>query len=320
MLANGFYSFTEPADYEANLREAATELVTTGPGEFRAILTRVVLGQLHLIRAQEELPSISFITLRPDLLFVAFPRRFDPPPVWGGRELRSGEIVFHSRGERLHQRSAGANEKGLIALQPEHLASWSLALSGRECAEPSFARIMRPSGPNSARLFYLHRAACRLVETSPQTIAHPEVCRALEQELIHSVVSCLEPDRGPPGPSFNLRRNTIMTRFEDILVSHPERPRHTPEICVAIGVTEGILRRCCAEVLGMGPASYLRLRRLKLARTALRKSDPATTTVAAVARQYGFGELGRFAGNYRAAYGESPSTTLNARRRQDSHE
>jgi transcriptional regulator GlxA family with amidase domain len=52
------------------------------------------------------------------------------------------------------------------------------------------------------------------------------------------------------------------------------------------------------------------LRRLKRARGALRNADPATASVAEIARSGGFTELGRFAVIYRTAFGESPSTTL----------
>jgi AraC-like DNA-binding protein len=45
----------------------------------------------------------------------------------------------------------------------------------------------------------------------------------------------------------------------------------------------------------------------------LLRSDPAIATVGGVARHHGFSELGRFAVAYRAAFGESPSTTLKGR-------
>jgi transcriptional regulator GlxA family with amidase domain len=67
---------------------------------------------------------------------------------------------------------------------------------------------------------------------------------------------------------------------------------------------------CCAEFLGVSPTRYLLLRRLNKARSALRRADPSTATVAEVARNYQFLELGRFAVTYRATFGESPSTTL----------
>ena len=83
-----------------------------------------------------------------------------------------------------------------------------------------------------------------------------------------------------------------------------------PELCALIGVTERTLRSCCAEFLGISPSRYVLLRRLKRVRIALRDADPNTADVAELARYCGFTELGRFAGVYHAAFGETPSTTL----------
>ena len=85
------------------------------------------------------------------------------------------------------------------------------------------------------------------------------------------------------------------------------------EVRAATSVAERTLRVCCTEFLGMSPGSCARLRRLNLVRAALRQADPATTSIAAVARQYGFSELGRFAVVYRTVFGEMPSTTLGGR-------
>ena len=52
------------------------------------------------------------------------------------------------------------------------------------------------------------------------------------------------------------------------------------------------------------------MRRLNLVRRVLRELGPADTTVSRVAGRHGFTELGRFAGEYRALFGESPSETL----------
>ena len=60
----------------------------------------------------------------------------------------------------------------------------------------------------------------------------------------------------------------------------------------------------------MGPKRYLLLRRMNLARQALRQAAPDTTSVTDIATRFGFWQLGRFAVEYQTLFGESPSATL----------
>ena len=60
----------------------------------------------------------------------------------------------------------------------------------------------------------------------------------------------------------------------------------------------------------MGPKHYLLLRRMNLARWALRQSAPEAASVTEIATRYGFWQLGRFAVEYHTLFGESPSATL----------
>ena len=103
-----------------------------------------------------------------------------------------------------------------------------------------------------------------------------------------------------------------MRRFRAAIDEHPEEAIYIPELCSSLGVPERTLRLCCDEALGMGPKRYLMLRRMNLARQALRKADGTTTTVTAVAANFGFFSFGRFSVFYRTLFGEMPSTTLHA--------
>jgi transcriptional regulator GlxA family with amidase domain len=58
------------------------------------------------------------------------------------------------------------------------------------------------------------------------------------------------------------------------------------------------------------PYRYLHALRLDEARRMLSSGTTNLDTVTQVAMRFGFRELGRFAADYRAAFGESPSHTL----------
>ena len=101
-----------------------------------------------------------------------------------------------------------------------------------------------------------------------------------------------------------------MIRFEEVLAEHLGEPLHMTELCELIGVTERTLRSCCAQFLGMSPIRYVLLRRLSRARVALRDADPDGANLLELVRGFGFAELGRFEAAYRAAFSETPLTTL----------
>jgi len=255
------------------------------------------------------LPRIAHVSLTPALVFVGFTTRPDPPMLWGGVELPIGQIILHSRGERFYQRTTGPCGWSLLSLAPQHLERYGGALSGRALSAPAATQILRPAARDAARLRRLHAQACRLAETRPKVLAHPEVARAIEQGLIHALVTCLVA-RAQNGAAARRHHASVMVRFEEVLADHPNRPLHMPALCSRIGVSERTLRSCCAEFLGISPSRYILLRRLKTARIALQNADPATASVAEIAGGCGFTELGRFAGAYQTAFGEAPSTTL----------
>jgi transcriptional regulator GlxA family with amidase domain len=101
-----------------------------------------------------------------------------------------------------------------------------------------------------------------------------------------------------------------MIRFEEVLAARREPHLNLSDLCSAIGVPERTLRVWCTEFLGVSPMRYYLLRRLNMARSALTRANPETASVAEIARDHQFVELGRFAVAYRAIFGETPSATL----------
>jgi AraC-like DNA-binding protein len=300
-------TFTDAEDFVSALRETRIELVVTSPGGFWARLSRVVLPHLDLVAVSESLPRIAYLALKPERVCVSFPLRSDLSSVWGGVSLRRGHIVFHGRGERLHQRMNGPTDWGLLSLESKRLVAAGRALTGVDLFAPPAGRILKPARRDIAHLLRLHAAAARFAEKQPKLIRDPEVIRGIEHDLIEALVRCLAHEGMRELGGWRPHKQ-IMDRLEDAL--EPARPTSVPELCAAIDVSERTLRSCCAEFLGMSPSRYLRLRRLRLAHLALRGSSSVPANVAEVARRNGFSDLRRFAFAYQATFGEAPSTTL----------
>ena len=310
MAENGTARFANPDDYQAGIGDAHVSLIVTGGGDFKARLTWLNLRRLHVLCGCENLPRIAFISLLPAQVFVSFPANAGAPLTYDGFGLKFGDVVFHSRGERMHQRTSGESQWGLISLPPEQLAACGKALTGLRIASPPVGRVLRPSRSDAVRLLRLYSRACRLAETRHKLIANPEVARALEQELLHALVNCLIADDVSGNPKTRRHHTDIMVRFEDALSTLRGPQLNMPALCAAIDVPERTLRVCCAEFLGMSPTRYLLLRRLNRARSALRRADPANASIAEIARSCQFQEPGRFAVTYRTIFGEMPSSTL----------
>jgi AraC-like DNA-binding protein len=86
-------------------------------------------------------------------------------------------------------------------------------------------------------------------------------------------------------------------------------PLSIPDIATASGVSLRGLQLLYQRRLGSTPLLHLRSLRLEAARAALERSAERQT-VSGVARRFGYTNVGRFSAHYRAAYDETPSTTL----------
>jgi AraC-like DNA-binding protein len=310
MPGSGTRTFLDPDHYETSLRRAQLETVITPHGKFQARLTWAELHDLKVVRCEEGFSRVAYVSLAPQLSFVTFPAHLEPLPVWGGTELRPHEIIFHSRGDRLHQSTSRPGVWSVIALNPVQLEYYGRALSGKPFSLPPEASILGPSPRNAARLRRVHAQICRLAETKPRILSHSEVARALEQDLIQALIASLTTTAARAQGVDKRDHASIMISFEEVLAQHLGDCLHMPTLCELIGVTQQALRSSCAEFLGMSPTRYVLLRRLRQARIALRDAEPDAMNIAELAQGFGFEQLARFAAEYQAVFGETPSTTL----------
>src|SRR6516164_1926759 len=305
MPGGGTRTFLEPDHYEASLRQAQIEAVIVPRGEFSARLTWAELHHLQVLRCEEDAPRLAYLQLAPSLAFVTFPASFEALPVWRGSEMQPRDLMFHSRGERLQQSTSGPSVWNVIAMDPAQLERYGRSLSGRPFSLPPEGRTLQLPTRLATRLPRLHAQICRLAQTKSKMLSHSEVARAIEQGLIQALITCLTTARARTAGYAKRHHARIMVRFEEVLAEHLSWPLQMPELCELIVVSDRTLRSCCAEFLGMTPTQYVLLRRLEAVRRALLNADPDKANVTEVAHGFGFTELGRFAGTYRATFGET---------------
>jgi AraC-like DNA-binding protein len=303
-------TFSDADDYATAIRQGTLELTVTGRGRFAAKLARIDLHRLWMQRLSENLSRIYHLDGWGGRAIVLFRGDAGPRVQHGGVDLQPGNLVRFSAGQSYYQHSSGSASVCGMSLPIEDMAAVGAEMAGSDLRPPRDTLILTPPPAAMARLQRLHAAAGLLAEEAPEVIANPDAAYGLEQALIGAMAGCLGDSEVREDSVAQRQHELIMRRFRRLIEENPDQPLYIPEFCKAIGVSERTLRVCCLEQLGLGPKRYLLLRRLHLARRALRKGSPAATTVTEIATRYGFWHFGRFAGEYRSLFGEPPSATL----------
>jgi transcriptional regulator GlxA family with amidase domain len=109
-------------------------------------------------------------------------------------------------------------------------------------------------------------------------------------------------------------RRQVVERTEAFLNTRGGEPVSIAELSRAAGVSERSLRNAFYDVRGMSPKRSIVHARLVDVRRALSDAQRTRGAVTTIATDHGFFELGRFAGTYKAMFGETPSETLRGAR------
>jgi AraC family transcriptional regulator, ethanolamine operon transcriptional activator len=102
----------------------------------------------------------------------------------------------------------------------------------------------------------------------------------------------------------------VVKTAEDYALSHADERVYVTDLCRAAAVSERALEYAFKEVMGLTPVAYLIRLRLHRVRQALLAATQGSTTVSAVALDWGFWHFGEFSRAYKDCFGELPSDTL----------
>jgi AraC-like DNA-binding protein len=202
-----------------------------------------------------------------------------------------------------------------LLLPPEDLRA-HLRDRGREedFRLPHGAETLEVDVARARRLFDWGKRLVGIAERQPAVFNERADLRAAAQaEMVETLLSTLGaamPFEPAHADHVYQSRTVVVKAAEDCALSHAGERVYVTDLCRAAAVSERALEYAFKEVLGLTPVAYLIRVRLHRARQALLAATHASTTVSAVALDWGFWHFGEFSRAYKDCFGELPSDTL----------
>ncbi|MGW2666389.1 AraC family transcriptional regulator [Nocardia tengchongensis] len=155
-----------------------------------------------------------------------------------------------------------------------------------------------------------------VVRTAPATAAHPSrdrVYAAMQELLLGQLLTEWATRAGIDASCERLAGPGYVRRAAYYIEANAKDLPTMTEVASEVGVSVRTLSGSFRRYLGVTPSEYLRVQRLEGARRDLIAADEGRT-VATIAGEWGYVNLGGFAAAYRRRFGEKPSQTLSGSR------
>jgi AraC family ethanolamine operon transcriptional activator len=304
------FSTAEPEAFGSRLQGGQFSYMPMAGHRFQAVLRVLRVGDMAVQRVRVG-ACVNRGAVQPGITALVLPLSYGgPPPSANGMALAPEDAVLLSGGKELVASGPGLRDWASIVLPPDLLEDMA------EFAPPprrdaGAVSVLRLDEAPAARLAVALRAGMRLAGGTAEDLARPGVAASLAASLREMVGEVLAPGVGLASPGRATREALrVLRAAEDFLHADLARPVHRDQLCRAVGVSRRKLHDAFVATTGTSPAAYLKLRRLVLARRALRAGAGDVTLVKSVALAHGFWHLGHFARDYREMFGELPSRTV----------
>lgn len=279
-----------PFLYEANI-----------VGTDRVITARTVRWLSQTLRAAVQQPTL-FLTSEPSEVVRTGRRTFSP----------DASRAFFAAPDQEYVRQGPATQPGTVLRIDRHLLERAIDERRRGRSRRWVVRNlplpMTASTHVQIRDFFAHVRAAATPGGSWGGYGNSDGFDAAVADWMAEQL--LAADGARPTAEANLHR---IVRLEQWVDAHLGDELSLDQLCSVIGVSRRSLQKSLLLLRGQTPIEFVMSRRLTAARDRL-ESRASPTLVATVALDCGFRHLGRFAANYRSAFGESPSETARATR------
>ncbi|MFS0729519.1 AraC family transcriptional regulator [Curtobacterium sp. 1P10AnD] len=183
-------------------------------------------------------------------------------------------------------------------------------VAGERGSDPDSLQLDHRVRPDD-RALQVWRNAVQLIshtvldgKASPLLQAEMGRLGALALLELYPVVSATLPDE------LLLPRNAHVRRAVEYVHEHCHLPITSTDLARVASLSLRALQHAFQRTFDCSPNAYIRRVRLDRVRDELLRGDPATTSIADVAKHWGFGHAGRFSASYLQQHGEYPRETL----------
>jgi AraC family ethanolamine operon transcriptional activator len=297
----------DPDEFAAGLRHADLRYVPLGASSHTWRLSRLRLATAELYSGQVGAPTAGFGTIEGGMLSFAFRLRGSGTWVMNGSPVGEDCIAIRCRSRGVSVRLDAGIVWAVLYFPEADFIRRFRAMAGRDPKLHPGVRVYAFRQPEVGRLRLLVESAVALARLYERDA---RFWSGFEEAMFVELVSILDAPAQLRRPEYG----RLIGRCNELLEAHPEASFAPADLCRELQVGERTLRRFFRAAYGQTPARFLRLRRLTAVRRALAASPVEPGTVTRVATAFGFCELGRFAADYRAVMGETPSQTMRAAR------
>lgn len=289
-------------------------------GSFQACVQRIEFGGFSLDCGQYSLPVFASGSFGQNVVALALALECAQPMWANGRQVPCGRLMVFAENHDLDVRPAPGRWCWCVMLvSRERVQAEALYRHGRELALPMrgwqlLERAQEQSEHLAERIKHTLQQASAWSDDTP-TMEAAQAGQLLLGEFV-DVLAAILPSRyrRSSPPTMPLRHAMLIRRAEAFLDQHAGSDFSVGALSAAIGVGERQMERIFRNAYGMGPCRWHHVARLNEARRMLRSAH-SPVHVTEIAGRLGFGHLGRFSGEYRQLFGESPRDTLAGRAR-----
>jgi len=197
----------------------------------------------------------------------------------------------------------------MVNIDTEHLAKAAAAQQGVDDARLVFGRHEAVSPVMRAHWMRTVNYAWNSVIQVSDVFHNDAIRAATFETVVTAALAAFPIDVAARARTFDFASSAAVRRAKAFIEDNADQALTVTQVAEAARMSVRALQLGFQRELGTTPMGHLRDVRLDAARAELRAADE-DTRVADVARRWAFANLGRFAAQYRARFGENPGDTL----------